>query len=99
MLDLTMPANTSMSSQYDEQLREHFARQFADPVEILNLPQHFRREGYVKLNNLVPSTIHQEVNREVYRLLDESARRIDITIAETGNTPRKMSTVSQQAIA
>src|SRR5712691_2490708 len=83
----------------NERLEEHFATTFRDDWEVLQLSQHFRREGYVKIPNLVPPEIKTLVRDEVYRLLDLHARRIDILLKETGNTPRRMSTVSQQAIA
>jgi hypothetical protein len=83
----------------DERLAEHLEREFADDWEVLQLSQHFRREGYVKIPNVVSPEVKQLVDDEVRRLLDLHARRIDIRLKETGNTPRKMSTVSQQAIA
>lgn len=83
----------------DERLTEHFERVFSDKREVLRLSQHFRREGYVKIPNVVPDDLKLEVTDEVHRLLDQHARRIDIELKETSNSPRKMSTVSQQAIA
>jgi hypothetical protein len=83
----------------DQRLTAHFDATFADKHEVLRLSQHFRREGYVKIPNLVPDDLKREVADEVYSLLDLHARRIDIRLKETGNSPRKMSTVSQQAIA
>lgn len=83
----------------DDRLQDHFDTGFTDPWEVRKLSYHFRRYGYVKLPNLVPPDIKSLVSDEVYRLLDLHARRIDITMKETGNSPRKMSTVSQAAIA
>ncbi|HEV3001831.1 MAG TPA: hypothetical protein VGW75_13910 [Solirubrobacteraceae bacterium] len=86
-------------SAVDARLRDHLAGAFADDWEVRMLSQHFRREGYVKIPNLVPPDLKQEVSDEVHRLLDLHARRIDIQLKETGNSPRKMSTVAQRAIA
>jgi hypothetical protein len=92
-LGVTAPASL------DERLAEHFASAFQDDWEVLHLSQHFRREGYVKIANLVPEDVKALVSEEVYRLLDQHARRIDIRLKETGNSPRRMSTVSEAAIA
>jgi hypothetical protein len=82
----------------DERISEHISATFADEWELLHLSQHFRREGYVKIPNLVPDDVKALVADETHRLLDLHARRIDIRLEETGNSPRKMSTVSQEAI-
>jgi hypothetical protein len=83
----------------DERIGQHLEKTFADGWELRQLSQHYRRRGYVRLPNLIPADLKAEVSADVYRLLDLHARRIDIRIKETGSTPRKMSTVSQQAIA
>jgi hypothetical protein len=82
----------------DEQIRIHLEKVYADPWEIRQLSQHYRRYGYVKISQLVPDELKSAVRDEVYRLLELHARRIDILMKETGNTPRRMSTVSQQSI-
>lgn len=83
----------------DERIGQHLERAFADNFGVRLLSQHFRRYGYVKLADLISDDLKTEVAAEVHRLLDLHARRIDILIPETGNTPRKMSTVSQKSIA
>lgn len=83
----------------DERIAQHLAKEFAEDWTVRRLSQHFRRYGYVKLPHLVPGDVKAEVTEEVHRLLSLHARRIDILIRETGNTPRKMSTVGQPAIA
>ncbi len=87
------------SRSLQDRLNTHFDRTFGDKREVQRLSQHFRREGYVKIPNLVPEDLKSEVTEEVHRLLDLHARRIDIQLKETSNSPRKMSTVSQQSIA
>ncbi|HEX6702558.1 MAG TPA: hypothetical protein VF101_17655 [Gaiellaceae bacterium] len=83
----------------DEQISEHIATTFTDEWDLLHLSQHFRREGYVKIPNLVSDDVKGLVADEVYRLLDLHAKRIDLRLKETGHSPRKMSTVAQEAIA
>ncbi|GAA2882374.1 hypothetical protein GCM10010517_45520 [Streptosporangium fragile] len=83
----------------DDRIAEHLGKTFQDPWEIRRLSHDFRRNGYVKLRNLVSDEVKEIVSQEVDRLLDLHARRIDITLKETSDSPRKMSTVSQQSIA
>lgn len=87
------------SAMVNQQIARHLETEFADPWQVRQLSQHYRRYGYVKLPNLVPEGVKASVDAEVRALLDEHARRIDISIAATGNTPRKMSTVGQKVIA
>src|SRR4051794_34264040 len=93
-------SSTAVTAQsLDARLQEHFDVEFSDPLKVLDLSQHFRREGYVKLRNLVSEEVWKLVTDEVYELLDRNAKRIDIRLKETGNTPRYMSTVGQTSIA
>jgi hypothetical protein len=77
-------------------LAEHFAKTFDEP-EVCRLSRDFRDNGYVKVSNLVPADVKEMVTAEVYRL-QAQARRIDIRLRETGNSPRSMSTVGQRHI-
>jgi hypothetical protein len=92
-------SDTALYEKVDRRIAEHIETAYADDHAVRKLSQHFRREGYVKLRGLVPDDLFQEVSDEVYRLLDLHERRIDIHLAETGNSPRFMSTISQQSIA
>jgi hypothetical protein len=76
----------------DERLQKYFSAEFSDPQRITDISQGFRREGYVKITDLVAPDIKEAVREEVYRLL-EHARRIEIRLKETSGTPRRMSTV------
>lgn len=89
---------TALSSKINQRIADHIELQYSDKHQVRELSQHFRREGYVKLRGLVPDDLFQEVTDEVHRLLDAHEQRIDIHLAETGNTPRYMSTLSQEAI-
>ncbi|NES16768.1 MULTISPECIES: ArpA protein [Micromonospora] len=83
----------------DLRIKQHLDTVFTDDWQVRQLSQQFRRNGYVKLRELIPEDLKAEVKAEVFRLLDLHSRRIDILMKETGETPRKMSTVSQVAIA
>jgi hypothetical protein len=89
----------NVSQDFDKRLHEHIEDAYKDDVLIRTLSQQYRREGYVKLRGLIPPDLFKIVSDEVYRLLDLHAKRIDIRLKETGNTPRYMSTVGQKAIA
>jgi hypothetical protein len=89
---------TEATTGVDERIRKHLNEEFADERTVLGLSQQFRREGYVKVPSIVPEDVKAAVAAEVYRVL-EHARRVDITLKETSNTPRKMSTVGQKHIA
>jgi hypothetical protein len=82
----------------DDRLREHFASVFADKRRVLELSQHYRREGYVKIPELAPPDVKDLVTDEVHRLLALHARRIDIRLKATSDTPRRMSTVGRRGI-
>jgi hypothetical protein len=97
---MSQPAQQPATSlSLDDLLTQHFERTFSDRWQLRRMSHHFRREGYVKIPNLVPDELKQDVSAEVYRLLDLHARRIDINLKETSNSPRKMSTVPQNKIA
>jgi hypothetical protein len=86
-----------MAEATDEQLRKHFEADFADERLVADISQRFRRNGYVKIRNLVPDDMKSAVSQDVYRLL-ERARRVDLRMKETSDSPRRMSTVGQQHI-
>lgn len=85
------------ASNIQELIEKHLVEAFDDD-KVRELSQHFRREGYVKLKNLVSEEIFAAVTAETHRVLDLHAKRIDIKLKETGNSPRYMSTVSQDNV-
>lgn len=78
-------------------ISRHFEKVMTDD-SVRQLSQSFRRHGYVKLQNFVSKQLFGAVSKECRQLLDLHERRIDIQVKETSNTPRYMSTVSQQSI-
>jgi hypothetical protein len=93
-----MTTTTATSTTLEREIDEHVATAFDDD-RIVALRRHYLRHGYVKVRDLVPRSVFETVHAEVLDLLDRHARRIDIHLKETGDSPRYMSTVSQQAIA
>ncbi|MFI7020084.1 ArpA protein [Streptomyces sp. NPDC050164] len=88
----------SSTGTIDERIQEHLDKEFSDDREVLSLSQHFRREGYVKVPNIVPADIKDAVSADVRRLLDQ-VKRVDMTLNETSNSPRRMSTLGFRSIA
>jgi hypothetical protein len=56
------------------------------------------RTGYVRLSNLLPDDLKEAVRAEARRIISAAQRRIDITVAETYHTPRKMGSVNVRDI-
>lgn len=83
----------------DEEALDRHLKEYSEQTDLRKKSQQFRREGYVKLRDLIPEDIFAQVTDEVNELLAEHARRIDIQIKETGGSPRKMHTVSAAEIA
>lgn len=92
-----MSSGPITADNIQEAIAKHLNEAFSDD-DTRKLSQHFRREGYVKLPNLVSREIFNAVADETRRVIDLNAKRIDIKLKETGDTPRYMSTVSQAAI-
>ncbi|HET9894509.1 MAG TPA: hypothetical protein VFQ44_06200 [Streptosporangiaceae bacterium] len=96
-----MTTNSSVNSRrtLDQVAFDSHIEEFAKQTDLLVKSQQYRREGYTKLRGLIPENVFAQVTDEVHSLLDEHARRIDIELRETGNSPRKMRTVSAAAIS
>lgn len=80
----------------EEQLDSHYStlddQYFVDRANTLS------REGYTKCSEILPPSLLKKVTREQVRIMDETARRIDIKIDVTDDTPRKMETVNYDNI-
>lgn len=90
-----MSRNSFSPAELEDAIGAHLTTR----TDARELSQHFRREGYVKLSGLIPDTIFKTVSEEVHRVLDIHAKRIDVELKATSNSPRYMSTVGQKAIA
>lgn len=77
----------------DDVLRAHYA-QALTPTEFVRRAEQLQREGYVKISELLPRDLMEKLSVEVKSIVEAAARRIDIAVPETGNSPRKMRTVN-----
>ncbi|MFV3288678.1 ArpA protein [Pseudomonas sp. NY11955] len=58
----------------------------------------FERDGYLKINNLIDEVIVKAISDDVKYLLANHAKRRDVHIESTGDTPRYLSNVPQECI-
>jgi len=82
---------------HEDEIAAHIARTFHDDESIAGLAASFADKGYAKISELVPQIVKDAIRSEVLALL-KLGNRIDITVPETGQTPRKMRTVSMRKI-
>ncbi|UOF20632.1 HalD/BesD family halogenase [Pseudomonas syringae] len=59
----------------------------------------FARHGYLKINHLMDAGVRDNIMAEVKYLLANHAKRRDMLIESTGNTPRYLSNVTRDTIA
>ncbi len=81
----------------DSILAEHISEVF-DDERFRRDSQKFRREGYIKVRELVPDAVFEGLQKEVRDIIAQHEKRIDVHLPETSNSPRYMSTVSASAI-
>ncbi|MGY4306944.1 hypothetical protein ACVIJ6_004187 [Bradyrhizobium sp. USDA 4369] len=74
-------------------VEHHHQKAFA-PDTVWRLRNELLRDGYVRLTELLPRHVMAELQKDVKSIVDSAARRIDLTVEQTGHTPRKMSTVN-----
>ena len=58
----------------------------------------FTKEGYIKVSDLLPDELKEELRAEARQIVDTSERRIDIRVAETDNTQRKLGSANVRDI-
>jgi hypothetical protein len=83
----------------DEAILAHINSTFRDEDALFWMQQEFLRDGYLKISSIVPETVKGMVMDEARALLDAHAKRRDVLIEITGNSPRYLSNVRQQDIA
>lgn len=76
----------------------HLNHQFTE-LDTDTLSDHFRRNGFVKIPNIVSSELKRKIHDEVYLLLESHSERRDIKLETTGNTPRNLSVVHSQMVS
>jgi L-lysine 4-chlorinase len=85
-------------SNWEQEIQDNIESNFSE--DSLSLLCHkFKREGFIKIPEIMPMNIRQQMKQEALRLLEIYAERRDLKLATTGNTPRKMSVVTSESIA
>ncbi|MDF0556160.1 hypothetical protein [Kamptonema sp. UHCC 0994] len=83
---------------WEQEIQDNIESNFS-PESLPLLHQKFKREGFIKIPEVMPRKIRQLMKEEALRLLDLHAERRDLKLATTANTPRKMSVVTSETIA
>ncbi|MBA8902085.1 hypothetical protein [Phyllobacterium sp. P30BS-XVII] len=81
---------------FDKRLKDHISS--LSPQLQKALKERFKREGTVQIEQLVPSDIAAEMHAQAKRLLNENAKRRDLNLASTGNTPRHYRSVGRDVV-
>jgi len=89
-------SNQNITAQLHEALSSHIGSHFRTDRWMQDA---FQRDGYLKVSHLIPDLVKQRVTQETFHLLDKLAKRRDLHIPATGNTPRFLSNVRQEDIA
>ncbi len=90
--------NTLITTDWEQQIQENLDCSFSEQ-SLPMLRQMFKRDGFIKIPEIMPLILRQEMKKEALRLLDLYAERRDLKLVTTGNTPRKMSVVTSETIA
>ncbi|MCF4126196.1 HalD/BesD family halogenase [Methylobacterium sp. SyP6R] len=90
--------STGLPSIANAELVRHYDNVF-DSDSIWRMRQQLRRDGYVRLTNLLTDELKARLRHEVTALTETRSRRIDIKVQTTDNSPRKMRTVNYTEIS
>jgi hypothetical protein len=82
----------------EQQISQNINVNFSDSLLTI-LTHQFKRDGFLKIPDIMPLNLRREMKQEALRLLDLYSERRDLKLATTGNTPRKMSVVTSENIA
>jgi len=93
------PAKNIIAAEVDQAIETHVKETFGNEDELYWMKQAFLRDGYLKVTDIVPAFVKNMVAGEARSLLSQHAKRRDLRIAVTGDSPRRMSNVRQQDIA
>ncbi|MFM7363155.1 MAG: hypothetical protein ACKO11_01365 [Cuspidothrix sp.] len=83
---------------WEQEIAENIATNFSES-SLTFLAHQFKRDGFLKVADIMPWKIRQEMKQEALRLLELYSERRDLKLATTGNTPRNMSVVTSENIA
>ena len=88
-----VPVNTAV----EEELKAHFDSG-AWKASIAERQNNLTRTGYVRVSDILPAKMKEALRVEARMIAEANERRIDITVAETSNTQRKMGSVNVRDI-
>lgn len=81
-----------------EALDEHFASE-AMQSQIPGLRRSYQDTDFAEITAFTPPGVFDTALREVEELFDRQAKRRDIVVAQSGNTPRRYSNLDRDALA
>lgn len=81
---------------FDQRLEEHNSS--LSPQLQKMLKEQFKEEGVVQIEHLVPPDLAGEMHGQAKRLLNKNAKRRDLNLASTGNTPRHYRSVGRDVV-
>lgn len=95
-----MYSEQKLGENLETLIAEHLKYQLSNPsISTWDLSHSLSRDGYVKISHFVHEDVKALIKEETYNLLSKMAKRRDILIPVTGNTPRYLSNVKQEDIA
>jgi L-lysine 4-chlorinase len=91
--------DSTVLEQIDTRLDDHYRADSSLSSQYFSThAEQLSRESYTKVSEILPADLKAQVFAEVIQLMNEKSRRIDITVAVTGNSPRKMETINYENI-
>ncbi|WP_336216871.1 HalD/BesD family halogenase [Nonomuraea sp. LPB2021202275-12-8] len=89
---MTITCTTDLAGEFKSRLLD------VDQEELDEARKGFRTFGFAKVSFAVPPSIKAAVASDVTDLVEKAGIRRDLTFRETGDTPRRMRNVRQEAI-
>jgi len=97
LTDHKVPGTCNATNDLEPMITEHLF-QHAWEKEIPGKQRQLLRNGYVLLSDILPDTLVKAIRDEGRHIVENAARRIDITVKETSNSPRKLGSVNVRDI-
>lgn len=92
-----MSGHVTSEASFERDLEVHLAALAEHRLETLR--EQFRAESWVLLGRLLPAPWEQRAREEAWGVLERRGVRRDLTVPETGSSPRRMRNVRQSEIA
>ncbi|SCL18089.1 HalD/BesD family halogenase [Micromonospora inyonensis] len=85
----------TLTLNVNDRLKKHFAG-FAG--QLSDLRDRYKTEHYIEIDPFVPEDLQAAAHTELEALFAANARRRDLIVAQSGNTPRRYSNIDRDAI-